>query len=154
MTEGAGKIVVDASVLAPLILLSGRQLLSKLRRHRVAMLDLTVYEACNAYWKACLKLKSISEENALKASTATLIAARACEIHRFDELDLKEVERIALNTGTTFYDASYLVLAKTLKAKLATEDRDLLKEAPRHGVDTLRLEELTETLNLKLLNKP
>jgi len=55
LTEGAGKIVVDASVLAPLILLSGRQLLSKLRRHRVAMLDLTVYEACNAYWKACLK---------------------------------------------------------------------------------------------------
>jgi len=74
--EGAERIVVDASVLAPLILLSGA---SKLRDRRVAVLDLTVYEACNAYWKACLKLKSISEEAALKASTATSTVARMRE---------------------------------------------------------------------------
>ena len=41
--------VVDASVYAPLVVLFGRGLIEALRKTRIAILDLTVYESCNAY---------------------------------------------------------------------------------------------------------
>ncbi len=146
-------IVADASVFAPLVLLSGKQLLSKLHEHLIIILDLTVYEACNTYWKMCFKLRSISMETALKAAAATLKIARLCKVYGFSNLDLEEVEKIALNTRMTFYDSSYLALARMLRTEIATEDEDLLKWAPRYGVKAIRFNEFVKMLDLEHLER-
>jgi len=142
-------IVAGASVFAPLVLLSGKHLLTKLHEHLIIILDLTIYEACNTYWKMCLKLRRISMETALKATAATSRIARLCKVYRVSDLDLEEVEKIALDTGMTFYDSSHLALARMLKTKIATEDEDLLKWAPRYGVKAISFDEFVKMLNLE-----
>jgi predicted nucleic acid-binding protein len=57
--------------------------------------------------------------------------------HRLDfdleyvEVDLDGTLRLAIETGLTAYDASYLWLARYLPAELVTLDRQLIRELPR-----------------------
>ncbi len=53
------------------------------------------------------------------------------------------VTRIAIETGLTYYDASYLHTAKTLGLTLATEDTRLKAAATKSGTLTTSLRELT-----------
>jgi len=68
-----------------------------------------------------------------KALRKKIVKERANELYdRFlklkieeQELDYHEVLRVALSKNLSFYDASYLTLAKNLSAKLLTLDRVL-----------------------------
>jgi len=60
-----------------------------------------------------------------------LQTALALPIHWVD-VDQMAVLRLALDTNLTTYDASYLYLARTLAAPLATFDQELMK-ASREG---------------------
>jgi len=52
-----------------------------------------------------------------------------------------EIQRIAVEKGLTFYDASYLHTAEKRNLKLITEDRDLLKSS-KNSVTLQVLKEL------------
>jgi len=54
---------------------------------------------------------------------------------------VEEVMRLALRSGLTFYDASYLYLAKSKDYVLVTEDEELLRQAATTGVRAIRMEE-------------
>lgn len=43
--------VIDASIYAPLIAIGGKDLVKAIRELGFVLLDLTVYEVCNAFWK-------------------------------------------------------------------------------------------------------
>ncbi len=51
-----------------------------------------------------------------------------------------------LKNNIPFYDASYISLATSLKAPLASEDEDILNVAPKHGVRIMRLKEIRSVL--------
>lgn len=46
--------------------------------------------------------------------------------------------RFAEASRTSFYDASYVALARTLQAPLWTEDQEILRKAPDVAIDTRR----------------
>ncbi len=52
------------------------------------------------------------------------------------------VTRTAVETGLTYYDASYIHVAVTLGFTLATEDKQLARAAKEAGTPTTCLEEL------------
>jgi len=55
--------------------------------------------------------------------------------------NMVEIQRIAVEKGLTFYDASYLHTAEKRNLKLVSEDKDLL-ESSENSVTLEALEEL------------
>jgi predicted nucleic acid-binding protein len=49
---------------------------------------------------------------------------------------------IAIDNNITVYDATYIALAQSIRAAVATEDSDIIRVAPRYGITTLRLEDI------------
>jgi len=134
--------VLDASVYAPLITTVGAPLLEAALKLEFTILDLTIYEACNAFWKACTKLRKMSEGEAREACRAAKLLADRLKTYRCEDLDFDKVVAVAIEEGVTVYDAAYVVLASTLRAPLASEDRDIKRVAPKYGVEVVGLEEL------------
>ena len=54
-----------------------------------------------------------------------------------------DITRTAIETGLTYYDASYLHTATALGLTLATEDKRLTNAAKQKGTPTTNLTELT-----------
>jgi predicted nucleic acid-binding protein len=109
-----------------------------------AVLDLTYYEVGNAIWKESTLTKMLSsrESEALVKVAQTVLAKMEriisavesfCEI-----LDLAKKERLS------FYDSSYILLAKEKGLKLLTEDKELYAKAKKH-VQVLTIAELLQT---------
>jgi predicted nucleic acid-binding protein len=59
--------ILDASVYVPLIATIGTCLLKITKGINFIILDLTIYETCNAFWKLWIKLHKISKKEAIKA---------------------------------------------------------------------------------------
>ncbi len=140
--------MVDASALVPLIAVLGEELLDAAARCRLHALDLTLYEACNAFWKETVLLKRISVDDAVALCEAVSGLARlgGLRLHGLQELGAATVLQRAAETGLTFYDASYLVLSEKLGLPLATSDRGLLQAARDSGVETVTPAGLAEEL--------
>ncbi len=100
--------MVDASALVPLIAELGEELLDAAARCRLHALDLTLYEACNAFWKEAVLLKRIGLGDAVALCEAVSGLARLgrLRLHGLQELGAATVLRRAAETGLTFYDAS------------------------------------------------
>ncbi len=132
--------VVDASVYVPLMVLLGGRMRRIMVQNRFHMLDLTIYEACNAFWKEYSKLERIDRELAVKSCSLAAKLGRYAVVHSVGELDMERVARIAAETGIPIYDAAYIELANVLGKPLASHDKDILENAPRYGIDTLDLD--------------
>ena len=115
-----------------------------LKELRAAILDLTVYEVCNVFWKECVKLHRIDREEAELACSISRELSRYLTLYRVSDLDLEHVMEIAIENSITFYDASYIALAQKLRASIASEDSDILRVAPRYSISTARLDQLLE----------
>ncbi len=135
-------LVVDASVYAPLIATCGRALLDTVKQLRFVVLDLTIYEVCNVFWKEHRKLNRIGREEAVQACRAAKSLTRYMRVYSIGDLCVGDVMKIAIENNITFYDASYIALARVLQARLASEDKDILNVAPSYGVEVVRLREL------------
>jgi len=138
--------IIDASVYAPLIITYGKDLIEKLRKIRPIILDLTLYEICNAFWKEHIKLHKISKEEAIIACSASKALSRYITLYSIIDLDIDKVMKMAIENDITFYDASYIALAHKLKTSIASEDHDIITVAPKYNIRVIRLNELINIL--------
>jgi len=142
--------VVDTSVYVPLMVILKGKMRKVMLKHKFHILDLTLYEACNAFWKECTKLHKINEEMALRSCELAVKLSRYAFVHKLEEVGVKEVMGIALSEDITVYDASYIALAKKLKAPIASEDKDILRVAPKYGIEVYDLESFVKLLSQNL----
>ena len=138
--------VLDASVYVPLITVVGAPLLEAALRLDLVILDLTIYEACNAFWKACMKLRKMSKEEAIKACRVAKLLADRLKTYRYEDLDFDKMIAMAIEDDVTVYDAAYVVLASMLRAPLASEDGDIKRIAPKYGVEVVGFDELLKMI--------
>lgn len=122
----------------------GKALLRVLKNTGAAILDLTLYEVCNAFWKECAKLGRIDREEAELACRVSKELSKYLTLYRVSDLDLEHVMEIAIENNVSFYDSSYIALAQKLRASIASEDSDILRVAPRYRIEVGRLSQLLE----------
>lgn len=118
-------IVVDASALAAVMFLEPEAprvvaVLEREQWHAPAMLT---FELTNI---ARTKMKQAPSETALIEEALEDMLAHPIS---FDPVDFRSVLNLAIETGLTAYDASYLWLSRHLGAPLVTLDRELAAHA-------------------------
>ena len=116
----SAKYLLDASALYPLMLRMRENLLQYAAQF--AVLDLTLYEVGNAIWK---------EHRKGRIRNLALVAKVFEEIIKdMNRLSIGQeifsVLEIATGNDVTFYDASYIYVARKWRLKLVTEDSVLL----------------------------
>jgi predicted nucleic acid-binding protein len=123
----AGLMVVDASVLAALVFVEDRaaEAADLLRDRRLFAPGLLWYEMSEV-----ARVKSANRPWESTAIAEQLDMARRLPIV-LRSPDWANLAQLALSTGLTAYDASYLSLAMALEAPLATFDRWLQEAAAR-----------------------
>jgi predicted nucleic acid-binding protein len=137
--EGEVSYVLDASAIGAILERMKDKGLIYLKGPFI--LDLTLYELGNIIWKACSLRRVISEEEALEGAKDLAKVLELASRVQLKGGDVEEVMRLAPRLGLTFYDASYLYLAKSKDYVLVTEDEDLLRQAATAGVRAIRVEE-------------
>jgi predicted nucleic acid-binding protein len=115
------KFLIDSSALYPLIHRIKENVL--LHSDKFAILDLTIYEIGNIIWK---------EYKRGKIKDPVLVMKMFEEIMRnmkklSSNQEMLEIFDVAVKNNITFYDASYIYVARKHGLKLVTEDADLLK---------------------------
>jgi predicted nucleic acid-binding protein len=100
-------------------------------------LELARYELGNIVWKNYFLQAKISKDEAkmiLKATKRTLTLMEVLQI----EINEEEILESAIELKTTFYDASYIHIARLKELQLITEDQRLIKkEIPNVKTSTL-----------------
>ena len=123
-------IVVDSSVFAAIAFdeLNADEALALVEGYEFYAPYLLTFEVTNIAWKKANQNPSerVSIFEALNVALSTVIS--------WKEVDFEETLRLALDTGLTAYDASYLHLAQTLGTPLATFDRKLRSAAQARGI--------------------
>jgi Predicted nucleic acid-binding protein, contains PIN domain len=89
---------------------------------------LAKFELGNIVWKEVFLHKRISREEGLRLLS---FISKVLNTMNLEDVNCKETEEIALNYGITFYDASYVWLARKLDLPLVTEDNKLRKAVER-----------------------
>lgn len=122
-------IVVDCTVLADHLFgaaaaRESSQALMELEPEWISH-DLIFYEIGNVAWK-CSKFGQIKRDDAEAALSKA--GGLLMEIER--DLNYPGIYRLAAETGLTFYDASYVWLARTRDLKLRTRDKEVLRICP------------------------
>ena len=97
------------------------------------VLDLTKYEVGNGIWKEFALQHAIQEEEFHEFLDSLRTVVDRAELLVPDPKNLLEIAHIAAKERITFYDASYIAMAKTRKLALVTEDAKLTKIASKHA---------------------
>ncbi|RLF16259.1 MAG: hypothetical protein DRJ97_01505 [Thermoprotei archaeon] len=133
----------DASALLNSVRLYNDAIIDFVEGNECYALTLTRYEVGNALWKEAYLVKRIEVDQAIKVlnfinSLLNLMSVIDVSGHE------REVDILltAIQMGLTFYDASYLLIAKSLKATLITDDDDIVKASKRVEAKTLRSRDL------------
>ncbi|RLE75090.1 MAG: hypothetical protein DRJ44_06435 [Thermoprotei archaeon] len=71
---------------------------------------------------------------------------RYVTVYKVIDLDVEETIKIAIDNNITFYDASYITLARELGAPIATEDKDIKNVAPGYNIKVLDYHQLMSIL--------
>ena len=113
--------VVDASALAAIAFAEpgADAVIDEIDGHRLHAPTLVVFELMNVAWKRSRKQP---EASALFLEALEILEGLGL---RFRGINQEEVVRLALTTGLTAYDASYLWLSRVLGMPLVTLDRTL-----------------------------
>lgn len=111
-----------------------------------ATLDLSRYELGNIIWKECVLKGLISREEALQRAEDMAKMLEFIKIEKVEsDEDFKEALKLAADLKITFYDASYLEIAKARRLSLVTEDKELREKAKKANIRTITVHELLET---------
>lgn len=104
----------------------------------------TLYEVCDALWRESVLLGRLTGEEAV-----SVVDVVADVVGEMEVLGVRgseaEVLRVALSTGLTAYDASYVVVAEREGLTLVTEDLRLRRGAEGH-VEAVSVSELSNAL--------
>ncbi len=107
-----------------------------------ATLDLAGYELGNVVWKECVLKGSTTLEEAVKRAEDV---AKILEIMRIESVEYTEnfveVMKISTRLKITFYDASYLHIAKKNNFTLITGDKELEEKANEINVEAISTDE-------------
>jgi predicted nucleic acid-binding protein len=122
--------VVDASALATIVFLEpdAAAARDRLKRHQLAAPRLLVYELMNA---AVKKLRRHPGQAALIRGGLSKALSEEFDIS-WSDVDADGVLDLSTETGLTAYDASYLWLARYLRAELVTFDSALETAARKY----------------------
>jgi len=115
------KFLLDASAAYPLVLRLRERALEFAEDS--AILDLTLYEVGNVIWKETRRGKVRSFKVMIELFRELFEHMELLTLSR----DLGEVLNIALKENLTFYDASYVYVARERGLRLVTKDRELLR---------------------------
>ena len=96
------------------------------------ILDLTKYEVGNALWKEHVQRQAIEADEFRELLDLLRTIILRTKVLSVDAQDLPDVAEVALKERITFYDASYVIIAKVQNLTLATEDANLAKAASKH----------------------
>lgn len=106
-------------------------------------LDLARYELGNVIWKECALGGLTTPEKAVKRAGDISEILEITKNERIESSeDLRGVMKLAIELTITFYDASYLYTAKSKKAILVTEDKELDDKAENTGIEAIDVTEL------------
>lgn len=97
------------------------------------VLDLTKYEVGNALWKEYILHHAIGEDEFQELIALLQNLITHTKVLVVDAENLKDVAEIAAKEKITFYDASYIAMAKCQDLTLTTEDEQLRKAASKHA---------------------
>jgi len=97
-----------------------------------SILDLTKYEVGNALWKELVLHHAIEEDEFREFLDLLRKVVLRTRISAVDPEKLTDVGRVAAKERITFYDASYIIVAKIQNLMLITEDGKLAKAASKH----------------------
>jgi predicted nucleic acid-binding protein len=103
---------------------------------------LTLYEVCNALWRESRLLGRLTGEEAVRVMEVVADVVGEMEVLGVRGSEA-EVLRVALSTGLTAYDASYVVVAAGEGLTLVTEDLRLRRGAEGH-VEVVSVSELPD----------
>jgi len=100
------------------------------------VLDLTKYEVGNGIWKEYVLHRAIGEEefHEFLGLLRTVVARAGLLVPKPE--NLSDVAKIAAKEKVTFYDASYIAMARVRKLALTTEDGKLAKVASKYAKTT------------------
>ena len=96
------------------------------------ILDLTKYEVGNALWKEHTLHRTIGADEFRELFDLLRTVMLQTEVLSVGAHELLDVAEVAEKERITFYDASYVVVAKVHDLTLVTEDRHLAKAASKH----------------------
>jgi len=106
-------------------------------------LNLAYYELGNIIWRECvLRGQTTPEEAASRAEEV----AKIMELMKIETVesskDLREVMELSTKLRITFYDGSYLYIARKKGLTLITEDAELKEKAEKIKVKTTSVNQL------------
>ncbi len=133
----------DASALLSSVRLYNDAIIDFIERNECYALTLTRYEVGNTLWKEVNLIKRIEVNQVIKVFNfinSLLNLMSVIDITSYEREN--DVLLMAIQMGLTFYDASYLFIAKNLKAILVTDDNDIIKASKRTETKTLRSRDL------------
>ncbi|MFQ6076324.1 MAG: type II toxin-antitoxin system VapC family toxin [Candidatus Bathyarchaeia archaeon] len=111
-------------------------------------LDLARYELGNVIWKECALKGLIGSEEAKSKAEGMAKMLEITEIKNVkSSKDFRETMQIALGLDLTFYDASYLHIAKSHGHTLVTEDEELREKAKHADTKATTISELLRQEN-------
>jgi predicted nucleic acid-binding protein len=128
------------------LLFDSSSIIYAVKKNRVEVLAdnyiqrLTIYECLNALWKEAYLVKTLSSEELEKLLGILLDVFKLMRVLSLNGYE-EEILRLAIETGLTVYDTSYIVLASKNNLSLVTEDRRLRSIAEDY-VEAHSLDEL------------
>lgn len=112
-------------------------------------LNLAIYEINNVIWRQCVLEDLISPKEAINRAEEI---AQILEIMKIEDIkssvELGETMKQAIEQKLTFYDASYLQVAKSRGYTLVTEDKKLLEKSKNVNIKTITVEEFLNVIRL------
>ena len=102
-------------------------------------LNLAYYEIGNIIWKECVLKRLISPEEAVENAEGIAKILGIMKIEKIDSSeDFMEAMKLATQLKLTFYDASYLYVARRKGLTLVTEDDELYKKAKENDIKVIK----------------
>jgi predicted nucleic acid-binding protein len=104
-------------------------------------LDLAMYELGNVVWKG-IKRNTITPD---EGEQLIVLISKIISIMEIQEIGVNgDVLKVAVDNNLSYYDASYLYAAISVKDVLVTEDKKLKDKAAECGVETYGIEEVAK----------
>lgn len=143
-----GRYLFDASSLLNITRELGEKVIDVVKNNFT--ISLAYYEIGNALWKECRLLRKLDLNSAIKTLRFMFSMFSKMTVIGIEEGGLgNSILTNAFKYSITYYDASYLSVAKKLDAILVSDDKELIKIAKKLKVNGITSKELINLLYSK-----